>query len=286
LTSNAGSISGCNGVIAVMANSLTLNAAASVGGALLENGNLFVIAPMAVNVNQLHGSVGGLGIFLTNPRVLEVDDAVATGSAPAGLKHISIVPTSPIDPEPEGEQSPWQNQRNSFDVNDDSFVSPLDALATINFLTGSTSIGSGEASFSVTMLYLDVNGDRRISAIDALQIINYLNAADAIFAEGESTATNPDDLESTVFPSSIDLRPRHTDSLTPATSAVSHPAQRSTLNTMTPGARATLAAIVSTRTTDRVHASNLPRFSDTDLESALDELSLDVAEQWQDYYSG
>lgn len=86
LTSTAGGISGCNGVVAVTANSLTINALASVGAALIQGGAVSVIDPLAVSVNELHGSVGGLGIFLTNTHDFTVDDAVATGAVPGERK--------------------------------------------------------------------------------------------------------------------------------------------------------------------------------------------------------
>ncbi|MEM1068808.1 MAG: Ig-like domain-containing protein [Planctomycetota bacterium] len=69
-----------------------------------------------------------------------------------------------------------QNTRLAQDVNDDGFVSPIDALLVINDL-GRGSSAEGEAAGSSsgsTSYYLDVNGDNQVTAIDALQVINYL----------------------------------------------------------------------------------------------------------------
>ena len=272
LTSTAGGISGCNGATAVTANSLTLNALASVGGALIQGGTLSVFAPMAVSVNELHGSVGGLGIFLTNTHELTVDDSVATGVAPGGKKVVSVVATQPINPQPEGEHSPWQNQRNALDVNDDSFVSPLDVLNTINFLNGTAAVGSGEGSDSTPVtLYLDVNGDRQISAIDALQIINYLLATSDSVVEGEATfaGIHESDALQVVLP--MDIRPRSNALSTTATNLAAQPA-----------APIQVEASARVANTNRIMADiaehTVPRrsFTAVDLESMLDELSDDI----------
>ncbi|HUG67251.1 MAG TPA: dockerin type I domain-containing protein [Pirellulaceae bacterium] len=300
LTSTAGGISGCNGLIAVTANSLTLNALASVGAALIQNGEVSVIAPMAVNVNELHGSVGGLGIFLTNTHDFTIDDAVAIGSAPGGKKIISIVPTSPITPQLEGEHSPWQNRKNPLDVNDDSFVSPLDALLTINFLNAMSTGGSGEASRSIpAMLYMDVNGDRVVSAIDALQVINYLNAADTIVAEGEAMAAASGNGATPILSPSNANKIGGVVAVTDVgrvTRPVSHMTGIETRRITSVSPRidndrlwADLGSLGSSeraRATHEDRVSPHSRLSAADIESALDEFSLDVAAQWRDHFPG
>ena len=72
---------------------------------------------------------------------------------------------------------PWQHPLWSLDVNDDSFVSPVDALQIINELNS-----NGPRELSATLVasnlppnYLDVSGDGFISPVDALQVINDLN---------------------------------------------------------------------------------------------------------------
>lgn len=76
----------------------------------------------------------------------------------------------------EGE-SPFQNQWNRMDVNNDKAVSPIDALLVLNRLNRSSAEGeSGDGSGGdAPKVFWDVNGDRKISPIDALQIINFLN---------------------------------------------------------------------------------------------------------------
>ncbi len=81
----------------------------------------------------------------------------------------------------------WQNPRNRFDVNDDGFVNPLDALIVLNAvqlrglipLTGS-SVPSRP--------FIDVNGDEFLSPVDILQVINYLSRNSTQGGEGELAA--------------------------------------------------------------------------------------------------
>jgi hypothetical protein len=66
------------------------------------------------------------------------------------------------------------NGRNSLDVNNDGFISPIDALGVINFLNRGR-FGGGEGEGGSSNLFVDVNNDRLVSALDALMVINYLN---------------------------------------------------------------------------------------------------------------
>jgi hypothetical protein len=85
----------------------------------------------------------------------------------------------------------WTNPSNRFDVNNDGFVSPIDALLVINSLNagGSRPLGGeGEAG----KIYFDVNSDGAISPVDALQVINVLNSGSGEGeAEGEGTLAGP-----------------------------------------------------------------------------------------------
>ncbi|MFO0939236.1 MAG: dockerin type I domain-containing protein [Pirellulales bacterium] len=70
--------------------------------------------------------------------------------------------------------SDWQNPRDRYDVNDNSLVSPVDALLVINALNsggGRILAGSGFP----TSPYIDVTGDGVLSPVDALLVINFLN---------------------------------------------------------------------------------------------------------------
>jgi hypothetical protein len=81
------------------------------------------------------------------------------------------------DPEPPyfGD-GPWTNKRNAVDINDDGFVSPLDALSVINELnrSGSRALDT-KGPQTEPYLYYDVNADGFISPLDVLLVINYIN---------------------------------------------------------------------------------------------------------------
>lgn len=88
---------------------------------------------------------------------------------------------------------PWQNQRSPLDVNDDTFVSPIDALLVINQLN---TFGAGPLPPPIEGApappLFNTSGDDYLSAIDALLIINYLNAqttAGDSEGEGEGVET-------------------------------------------------------------------------------------------------
>ncbi len=80
----------------------------------------------------------------------------------------------------------YTNPTNPFDVNGDSYVSPIDALLLVNFLnqfgTSTLPAAEGEAS---SHFYFDVNHDHMVSAVDVLSVINCLNNADGS-GEGEA----------------------------------------------------------------------------------------------------
>jgi len=67
----------------------------------------------------------------------------------------------------------WQNPGNKLDVNDDSWVTPVDALQIINMLNQS---GARKlASADKPPPYVDTSGDGQISPVDVLLVINALN---------------------------------------------------------------------------------------------------------------
>ena len=70
----------------------------------------------------------------------------------------------------------WFNGVKPLDVNDDTYISPIDALLTINELNrNSTYRLPAERARPLTKPFYDVNYDGYISPIDALLVINYLN---------------------------------------------------------------------------------------------------------------
>ncbi|MFO1064868.1 MAG: FG-GAP-like repeat-containing protein [Pirellulales bacterium] len=79
----------------------------------------------------------------------------------------------------------WTNPRNPLDVNNDTFVSAIDALLIINQLNqtgGGKKLGTPPVG---NTLFYDCNADTFLSAIDALFVINYLNSHPNGEGEGE-----------------------------------------------------------------------------------------------------
>ncbi len=83
----------------------------------------------------------------------------------------------------------FTNSREREDVNNDGFVTPIDALLIINRLnSGDTELVSTPFSRAP---FVDVSGDGSLAPIDALIIINKLNAAnDAPAGEGEGESAD------------------------------------------------------------------------------------------------
>jgi hypothetical protein len=99
---------------------------------------------------------------------------------------------------------PWQNQANVLDVNNDTFVSPLDALLIINEINANGSRPLTPPPSSVGPIqpppFLDVNGDLFLSPLDALLVINALNSPGS--AEGEFVPSTSD------VGAALDIEPR------------------------------------------------------------------------------
>jgi hypothetical protein len=87
-------------------------------------------------------------------------------------------------------QSGWQNPAIAEDVNQDGYVSPIDALLVINHLNV-TDPGTLGQPLPVPEVgnepppFLDVNGDNRVAPLDALMVINRLSEAVSAGGEGE-----------------------------------------------------------------------------------------------------
>lgn len=79
---------------------------------------------------------------------------------------------------------PWRNARNRFDVNDDTVVTPVDALLVINAINARLALTPELPTPFVPVRYVDVSGDGTLSPVDALLVINELNRIRA-GAEGE-----------------------------------------------------------------------------------------------------
>ncbi|MFN3189465.1 MAG: peptidylprolyl isomerase [Aureliella sp.] len=83
-------------------------------------------------------------------------------------------------------ESSHQNPNNQFDVNDDGFVTPIDALIIINHINSGEPTSVGDLGPPPD--YFDANADCSISPIDALLVINELNSLGS--GEGEGQGTN------------------------------------------------------------------------------------------------
>jgi hypothetical protein len=112
---------------------------------------------------------------------------------PAQIRYVSTAPIIVLGGSGEGE---FTNPYNRFDVNNDGFVTPMDALALINILNLSGPVdlsglvpgGEGEARGP----YYDVNGDLYISPMDVLAVINAINSETVPSgAEGEAPLPAP-----------------------------------------------------------------------------------------------
>jgi VCBS repeat-containing protein len=94
----------------------------------------------------------------------------------------------------------YQNPKNKFDVNNDGFVSPIDALIVINYLN-TRPVPPLETTLPPN--YLDVDGSGFVSAVDILQVINFLNDR-VVSRSAEGEAGDISQLQSLATPS-IDL---------------------------------------------------------------------------------
>jgi hypothetical protein len=193
LTSSGGAIVGCEGAVSVTADTLVLDAATSIGAALFQNGQLTDVRPLQTDVARLSIQAQGLGVFIANDGPVEILQAPDSTSLLGGVhiwplgdgeaRRLSIAAVA---------APPWQNARNSFDVNNDTIVSPFDVLVVFNFING---FGAGKlpAQYTPDAHYLDVNGDGWSSASDILHVINFLNWTDFAMAEGESLVPSSTD---------------------------------------------------------------------------------------------
>ncbi|MBI2479594.1 MAG: hypothetical protein HYV60_13470, partial [Planctomycetia bacterium] len=95
--------------------------------------------------------------------------------------------------------SVWQNPVNDLDVNNDGFVTPLDALLIINSLNlvGPRTLPNPALPPNTPPPFYDTNGDGNISPVDVLLVVNRLNDP-AFQSEGEAFG-----IESLVMSSNI-----------------------------------------------------------------------------------
>jgi hypothetical protein len=187
-----------------------------------------------------------------------------------------------------GGEAEYTNTANPLDVNNDGFVTPIDALLIINNMNsfGSRALVSGGGGETGTggaaRVYLDVNADKFLSAIDALLVCNFLNKPANGEGEGEGAAEWSDATLSSVT-ATADLGGVilvGMDTL-PGSSSIAPAAGSSSTGTVT--------SVVESKSL--VTASVLPETTapqpfvfksaaDTVLQDVLDDLAADLAQMW------
>jgi len=178
------------------ANTLTVTAVDSLGSAFTHTAEPFyigadtLIVPPSVSGAPLFALPAGANDWILSDERFEIVDnvlrlksdqsvsedfdqtelALRTGPDESDTVRMFVVevPSGPA----------WQNPSNAFDVNDDGFVTALDALVIINRLDAIEDSTLGARPFDFRVFY-DTSGDGRITSLDVLRVINELNAADA-----------------------------------------------------------------------------------------------------------
>jgi Dockerin type I domain len=87
----------------------------------------------------------------------------------------------------------WQNPGQPLDINDDSSVSPLDALVGINRLNDVGASALDPRAVDSTEPFYDSNRDGSHSPLDVLLVINALNDRDILLAARLNNDTAPND---------------------------------------------------------------------------------------------
>ena len=133
-------------------------------------------------------------VFLANAPNPQPNELVPLTDEQVFLK--SPAPLTITDGNPE-----FSNLRNPLDVNDDSWVSPVDALSVINSLNANGSRPVSQywmaANGQLPGGFIDVNGDGFVAPLDALMVINFLNAG--VLPEGEGESPGADEGEGEFF---------------------------------------------------------------------------------------
>ena len=186
-----------------------------------------------------------------------------------------------------GGEAEYTNTTNPLDVNNDGFITPIDALLIINNMNsygarplvpgGGGETGAGAAS----RVYLDVNADKYLSAIDALMVCNYLNRPGNGEGEGDASAESIDSATALVSSASglgsiilVGVNPSDNQPTT-------------TLNTAEPNSLSFSSKPTATLAPASVLASEaapqqivFKSAADTALQDVLDDLASDLATVW------
>jgi hypothetical protein len=137
-------------------------------------------------MNAVHkrGFYGFYGLDYGDYLVRQIVNSPYAQSYPGGDagREVSVVGDTPVCAVDFGIHSELQNLRNHRDVNDDGYVTPIDALLVINWLNWVTPDYWPDPAPP----FRDVNGDLRVTPLDSLLVINELNFQYG--GEGESQA--------------------------------------------------------------------------------------------------
>jgi VCBS repeat-containing protein len=139
-----------------------------------QHASTFTLSPNGTFTYCHDGSNTGTDSF-----TYVVDDG--NGGASVGTVTITLSPRQP---------SVWQNPIENLDVNNDGFITPLDALLIINSLNlfGPRTLPNPALPPNTPPPFYDTNGDGSISPVDVLLVINHLNAP-SNQGEGEAFGT-------------------------------------------------------------------------------------------------
>jgi hypothetical protein len=150
-----------------------------------------------------------VALFSDQPRIDSTGRLTFTPAPNTQGRATVAVALRQLGPQPEGESPgevdktatftieveqlyPLQNDRHALDVNDDLYLSPLDALLIIDLLNGLDGGSIAPGTMPVEP-FVDPSGDNHVSPLDALLLFNWLNSdlPPSVSADGEAAPQPP-----------------------------------------------------------------------------------------------
>lgn len=165
----SGTLAEKNGAVtaSVRRNNENLSSAVVVALASSDNTQLSIPASVTIPANAT----------LTTFTILSLDDAIVDGDRTFVITATAtgyIDGTGSVQVVDDENSFPWNNPRNSLDVNNDGFVTAIDALLIINELNSGRG-GKLNPPPPGNNVFFDTSADNFVTAIDALLVINHLN---------------------------------------------------------------------------------------------------------------